>query len=229
MVTSSAVVVIAEEEFVLSMDGPFVFGRAESEGVIGLDPNDMGISSEAGSVESDRGLWWVVNRSRKRPLLLDIGGGGALQRLESGHRHAINCPHLSVLVPGVIYTHRLEVIVPQEHLASFQHDRPPTGTITEEVQLTENERDVVVALVAGYLEDFPRRHLRPRTYQQAASALGPRWTKTTVRKQIERLKDRLAAHGLYFDGPQANYDLADYLVGQGVVTAADLSRLEGRP
>ena len=188
----------------------------------------MGISSQAGSVESDRGLWWVVNRSRKRPLLLDIGGGGALQRLVSGHRHAVNCPHLSVLVPGVIYTHRLEVIVPEEQLVTFCHDRPPTGTITGEVHLTENERDAVVALVAGYLEDFPRRQPRPRTYQEAADALGSPWTKTSVRKQIERLKDRLAAHEHYFTGPQANYELADHLVDQGVVTAADLGRLARR-
>ncbi len=226
---STAVVVIAEEEFLLSMEGPFVFGRSDGEGVVGLDPNDMGISSQAGSVESERGFWWVVNRSRKRPLLLDIGGGGALQRLESGHRHAVNCPHLSVLVPGVIYTHRLEVIVPAEQLANFHHDRPPTGTITGEIHLTENERNAVVALLAGYLEDFPRRNPRPRSYQEAADALGPPWTKTTVRKQIERLKDRLAAHEHYFEGPQANYDLADHLVGQGVVTAADLSRLADRP
>jgi hypothetical protein len=66
-----ALVVIAKEEFAVGTEGPFVFGRADAEDVVGLNPNDMGISAEAGSVECDGALWWVVNRSRKRPLLLD--------------------------------------------------------------------------------------------------------------------------------------------------------------
>lgn len=221
--------VIADEEFRLSPDQAFVFGRADAGDVVGLDANDMGISAEAGSVEFDRGLWWVVNRSRKRPLLLDGGGGGVLQRLECGQRYAVSQSHVNVLVPGVIYTHRIEVSISAGDLASFRAERPTSGTITGDVRLTENDRDAVVALLSGYLEDFPRRQARPRTYQEAADLLGPPWTKTSVRKQIERLKERLVTTGIYFEGPQANYDLADHLIGNGVITRSDLDRLGKRP
>ena len=85
-------VVLAGETFSLSPDQPFVFGRADTDDIVGLDANDMGISAEAGSVECAWGLWWVVNRSRKRRLLLDDDGGGVPQRLDSGHRHAISVP-----------------------------------------------------------------------------------------------------------------------------------------
>ena len=219
--------VIGDEEFGLAQERPFVFGRADADGVVGLDANDMGISAEAGSVEWAWGMWWVVNRSRKRPLLLD-GGGGSCQPLACGQRHAIGVRRLSILVPGAIYTHRLEVAVPNADLARFQVDRPSSGTITGEVTLHERERDVVVALLSGYLQEFPRRQARPLTYQQAADLLGPPWTKTTVRKQLERLKERLAGNGVYFEGPHANYDLADHLIGNGLLSPTDLSRLPPR-
>ena len=220
-----AAVVIGEEEFRLAQDRPFVFGRADADGVVGLDPNDMGISAVAGSVEWAWGLWWVLNHSRKLRLLLDSGGGGAPQGLDCVQRRAVTTPRLSVLVPGVIYTHRLEVLVPAAALGRVPDDRPSSGPITGDLRLTERERDVVVALLSGYLEDFPRRQSRPRTYQQVAELLGPPWTKTTVRKQVERLKERLAHSGVYFEGPQANYDLADHLIGNGLLTPADLERL----
>lgn len=225
---SVAAVLIAGERFRLSPERPFLFGRADADDVIGLDANDMGISAVAGSVEWDWRLWWVVNRSRKRPLLLDDGGGGVLQRLGCGHRYAINVPRLSLLVPGVIYTHRLEVIVPDKDLARFHGQRWSSGTLTGEVNLSERDRFALVALLEGYLADFPRRQARPRTYQQAAERLGPPWTKTTVRKQIERLKQRLARHDVYFEGPQANYDLADFLIGNRRLGPADLGYLPER-
>lgn len=224
-VRAVAVVVIGEEQFTVEPDHPFVFGRDDADDVIGLDRKDMGISAQAGSVEWDRSLWWVVNRSRKRPLLLDGGVGGPLHHLKSGLRLPISAPRSSVLVPGVVHTHRIEVLVPVEDLACFQPTAPPSGTITGEVRLSENDRDVATALFSGYLEEFPRRELRPRTYQQAADLLGSPWTKTTVRKQIERLRLRLAEVGMHFDGPPANFELADHFIQNGVLTSADLGRL----
>lgn len=225
-----AAVVIGKEEMRLSPQHPFIFGRADSENVVGLDPNDMGISAEAGSVEWAWGLWWVVNRSRKRRLLLDDGGGGTPRSLDCGHRHAITEPRLSVLVPGVIYTHRLEVLVPPEHLGLFQENRPSSGTLPGgDVRLSDRDLDAMVALFSGYLEDFPRRRARPWSYKEAAERLGPPWTQTTLRKQVERFRMRLARAGVYIDGAQANYDLADYLLGNGLLSPNDLSRLKSRP
>lgn len=224
-----ATVLIANEEFGVSKDRALVFGRSGADGVVGLDATDMGISAVAGSVEWAWSLWFVVNHSRKRPLLLDAGGGGALHRLHCGHRHAVNVPRLSILVPGLVYTHRLELIVPAADLADPPSARSFSGTIDGGITLSDRDRDVMVALLSGYLQSFPRRHPHPRTYQEVAALLGPPWTKTTVRKQVERLKDRLARTGAYFDGPQANYDLADYLMDNGLLSPADLERWEVRP
>lgn len=164
-------VVIGAEQFPVLPERPFVFGRADTEGIVGLDADDMGISAEAGSVQHDRGLWWVVNRSRKRPLFLDGGGGGALQQLECGRGHAISVARLSVLVPGSIYTHRLEVVVPVEDVPCFEAARPPSDTITGELHLSEHDRDVVVALLSGYLQDFlaERLALGPTSRQPTSS------------------------------------------------------------
>jgi hypothetical protein len=227
-VSTGASVRLGGEGFSVSRDEPLVFGRADDEAVVGLDPTDMGISAIAGSVEWAWGTWWVVNRSGKRRLLLDDGGGGAPQRLECGQRFAISVPRLNVLVPGAIRTHRLEVVVPEDQLARFEGERPSSGTVTASaVRLSDKDKDVLVALFSRYLEDFPRRSARPLTYQEAADLLGPPWTKVTVRKQIERLKERMGKADLYFEGPHALYDLADHLVANGLLSPADLGRLRG--
>ena len=227
--STGASVLIDGEEFSVAAGHPFVFGRADGDGVVGLDANDMGISAVAGSIEWAWGLWWVVNHSRKRRLLLDAGTGGEPQRLDCGQRFAINVRQLSVLVPGAVYTHRLDVVVPEDSLARVTPDRPTSGTFTAgELTLSERDKDALTALLGGYLESFPRRQAHPRTYQQAADLLGPPWTAVTVRKQIERLKARAARVGVYLEGPHANDDLADHLITNGLLTTADLERLPGR-
>ena len=45
---------------------------------------------------------------------------------------------------------------------------------------------------------------------------------------VARLKERLARSGVYFEGAQANYELADYLLGEGLLGSGDLTRLKGR-
>ena len=228
-VSEVATVLVGGDEFNAMPEHPFVFGRADADGVVGLDANDMGISATAGSVEWIWGLWWLVNYSRKRRLLLDDGTGGQPQRLECGQRFAINVRRLTVLVPGAIYTHRIEVIIPESDLARVEGSRITSGTLVAgNLRLSERDKDVLVAMFSGYLEAFPRKTLRPRTYQEAATLLGEPWTAVTVRKQIERLKERASRIEAYFEGPHANYDLADYVVANGLLVQEDLARLEGR-
>jgi hypothetical protein len=213
----------------VAVDAPLVFGRAPAEGVVGLDPADLGISATAGSIEHSAGVWWVVNRSAKRRLHLLLGPAGGELILECGAKYAINVSPLTVLVPGAVSTHRLDVKVPAGELARVEHLPVSSETMTvERVRLSDKDLAVLAALFGGYLETFPRRSTRPRTYQQAAEALGDPWTKLTVRKQVERLKDRLARTGFYFEGPQAAFDLADYLITAGLLTPDDLHRVGGR-
>ena len=124
----------------------------------------------------------------------------------------INVPRLTVLVPGAIYTHRVEIIVPKEQLAPVAASSSSTGTLlSEDLRLSERDRDVVVALASGFLKGFPHRNPHPLTYQEAADVLGAPWTKVTLRKQIERLRERLARLGIYVEGQQANYELLELL------------------
>ena len=66
-----------------------VSGRSDESVVVGLDPADMGISSQAGSVEYQAGVWWVVKRSKKRDLLVEEAPGVAPVRVERSDRERV--------------------------------------------------------------------------------------------------------------------------------------------
>lgn len=229
---ATALVIVNQESFEAAERRPFVFGRAQAEGIVGLDPNDMGISAVAGSMELTWGVWWVVNQSTKRPLLIDQPAAPGRITLAPGHRHAAMSERLSVLVPGAIYTHVLEVRLPAGYTAALAGTgaRLTTGTITgATVSLSERERDALVALCAGYLEPFPRRLEQPATYAEAARLLGGDWNPDRVRKAIERVKGRFAAkEAHYFEGPRANDELAAHVISVGILSGEDLARLPGR-
>jgi hypothetical protein len=230
---SSASVLIDGEEFQVSSAQPFVFGRVDGDGVVGLDANDMGISAVAGSLESAWGVWWVVNQSTKRALILEHPTGPGQVRLGPGHRHALTSERARVLVPGAIYTHVLEVVLPADYAEELRggEARLTTGTLTAAVvALSERERDALAALFAGYLRAFPHRREHPHTYEEAAGLLGgDPWNAAKVRKAAERVKDRFATGGLYFEGPQANYELAAHLISSGILSGEDLDRLAEPP
>ncbi len=222
----SALVDVDGEKFEATRSRPFVFGRANADRMVGLDENDMGISAVAGSLEWQWGLWWVVNLSHKRPLLLDDGIGGALRHLPCGHRFALNTPRLTVLVAGEIFTHRIDITVPASDLVRVEPAYQSSGTLPAgDLRLTERDKDALLALFSGYLEAFPRRSSHPLTYGEAAEKLGPPWSPVTVRKQVERVKERARRSGLYFEGAHANHDLADYVIGNALLVPADLARL----
>jgi hypothetical protein len=198
---------------------------ADGPSVIGLDPQDMGISARALAVEFDQGVWWLANLSAKRNLLLDPGYGSAMITLRPGQRHAIAVSPLGVLVPGAIFTHRLDVHVPDDGLALRRpSELGASGTITtEELHLTESDRQALAAVFSPLLRAWPRRGAHPLSYQEASDLLGPGWTGTSVRKHLERVRQRLADSGTFFSGTHAKDDLGQYLVDNGVLTSADLS------
>lgn len=224
---TGAAVLIDGREIDLDERQPFVFGRAEADDIVGLDATDMGISASAGSVEFEWDLWWVVNRSTKRRLLIEAAPGTRPVELAPGQRQVLSSARTTVLVPGAIYTHRVEVCLPVAAVAALRVQTAGGGdTITAgDVTLSERDRQAVVALFAGYLRAFPRHDPHPVSYQQAAEVLGPPWTRTTVRKQIERLKARLARAGVYVDGVHSNEQLADHLLSVGLLSPVDLDVL----
>ncbi len=228
MSEGEATVFVGGEKFEATSTEPFVFGRTNNGKVVGLDPTDMGISAEAGSIEFQFALWWVINRSRKRHLLVETNTGAPAMRLDAGDRVALTRSQSIVLVPGAVFTHRLDIQLSPEALSSLQVETSQgSGTITiGEIGLSERDRDVLTALFSGYLRPFPYRDARPISYQGAADVLGSDWTKVTVRKQVERIKERMERSGLYFQGLRANDEMAEHLIANGMLTPADLFRLE---
>ena len=204
---------------------------AETTYVIGLDAQDMGISRRALAIEFDQGVWWLANLSAKRNLLLDPGYGSAMITLRPAQRHAIAVTPLGVLVPGAIYTHRIDIHVPEQGLALRRpSEQGASGTITtEDLHLTDSDRQALAAVFSPLLRAWPRRGAHPLSYQEAADLLGPGWTGTAVRKHFERVRQRLADSGTFFEGSHAKDDLGQYLLDNGVLTAGDLAAVDRSP
>jgi hypothetical protein len=225
---TGATILLGGEMFTATEGDPFVFGRGDSDGIVGLDADDMGISAEAGSVERDHGLWWVVNRSRKRRLLLELEPGQDHVRLACGVRHAVTRTPTVVLVPGAVYTHRLEVHVPADDLAIHTPAAGRTSsTITQgDLALPEKDRLVLAGLFSGYLRPFPRRDPRPLQYGELAELLGGGWTQKKASKHVERIKERFAKHGVYFEGLRANEAMAEFVLDNGIVGTDELADVD---
>jgi hypothetical protein len=135
---------------------------------------------------------------------------------------------LAVLVPGAVYTHRIEILLPEAAVARLHVGEALTsGTLTfDRVHFSDKDHLVLAAVFAGYLRSFPRHHAQPLSYQEAADVLGPPWTRVTVRKQVERIKERFAREGVFFGGPRANDALAAHLLDNGLLVAGDLAVVE---
>src|SRR5579862_1046816 len=187
-----AAVRIGHASFDVTADDALRFGRDSTEdGIVGLDPRDMGISGRSGAIEYHHGVWWVTNLSAKRSLFLDVGAGSSIITLGPGQRHAIATSPLGVLVRGAILTHRIDIDIPADALARRrQSELPTTGTILgDDLHLTIADRAALAAVFSPLLRSWPRRSGHPLTYQEAAELLGGAWTKTSVRKHLEKVKE----------------------------------------
>ena len=190
-----------------------------------LDPADLGISRLAGSVEHESGVWWLLNRSATRPLTV-VDELGIRTVVAPGRRLALAGP-ISVVVEGSARRHALEVVGqtgPAFGSAVAQPgDALPTAT-AHEVVINDADRLALVALFSGYLEPFPRYDPHPRSYADAAAAIGcPR---TTLVKRIEYLRNRLTSAGVpNLLGETALIYLAEWALTSRVVTREDLRRL----
>lgn len=214
----ATIVRLREAVYALQAGSEFSFGRARSCTVC-LDPNDLGISRVAGSVEADGGTWWVVNRSTTR-LLAVIDGIGFRSVLAPGRRHVIE-GRLRVVVDGTHGSHELEISGPVRTtpvVAPVPGERTVVG---ENVLINPDDRAALTALLAGYLEDGPRYDPHPKSYQAAGARLG--LPPSTVRKRIEYLRSRLDRAGVpNMTGWNALPNLAEYVLTTGIITKEDL-------
>lgn len=225
---AEAKVVVAGVDHAVDPERGFTFGRAAACDAC-LDPDDVGISRLAGSVDFSEGTWFVTNRSSGRPLSA-ADPLGFRTVLAPGRRLAVD-GRLSVTVEGQVRRHEVVVVVP----GTGPLPPPPEpveqaaveGLATEMgggVNYTDDDRRALVALFAGYLQPFPRYDPRPRAYADAAAKLG--WPRTTLVKRIEYLRVRLVRAGVpNLQGEHAMEALAEHVIASGVIGRDDLHLL----
>lgn len=219
------VVTVGDARFELSPGDALTFGRDPSCAVC-LDADDLGISRLAGSVEAEGGTWWVFNRSSVRPLEA-VDEIGIRTIVAPGRRLALVGP-LTVVVEGSVRRHALRVqasgpegSAPRSPAAPG--DVRPTVTAAD-VVINEQDRLALVALFGGYLESFPRYDPHPRSYADAAAALG--WPRTTLVKRVEYLRTRLSNAGVpNLQGDNALSALAEWALVTGTLSRDDLALL----
>ena len=226
----SLLVSIDGQEQTLAPGEVFTFGRDSSCTVV-LDGLDRGISRIAGALAWENGAWWVVNRSTKRALHVvdSLGLSVPLPVARSGwpaSKRAVDPAGLRVLVAGDVWTHEIRLAYlepPPPSMAALADDE---GTTTTHVPvLTEARKVVLVAMVSGYLQPFPRYDPQPLNYTAIAQLVGlPR---STVMKRIEAVRDQLRASGVPgLDEPDARRPLAEWLLAMRLVIPADLAWLD---
>lgn len=199
-------------------DREFTFGRATTCTVC-LDPDDVGISRLAGSVEADGGTWWVVNRSARRALVVvdEFGFRGVLP---PGRRYAVE-GRVRVVVDGSSGSHELDIRGPARTSTNAVTASGVPTAFGEGVVVSPEDRVALVALFAGYLEDGRRYDPHPKSYEAAAARLG--WKASTLRKRIEYLRGKLEKAGVpNVSGWNAMSGLAEYVLTTGVITKDDL-------
>jgi hypothetical protein len=226
MTAVGAVVTVGGRRHELEPGNVFTFGRDDGCDEC-LDPDDVGISRLAGSIEHESGTWWVTNRSEKRPAAV-VDALGIRAVLAPGRRAAVD-GSLTVVVEGTMRRHALHVEV-----AAATEPPPVPGlegraggvetAVGLEVVYSEPDRQALAALFAGYLLPFPRYDPHPRSYADAAAALD--WPRTTLVKRIEYLRTRLTKAGVpNLLGDNALEHLAEHVLTTGVITRADLTLL----
>lgn len=219
-------IAFAGREWRLSPDDGLGFGRDPSCAIV-LD-GDPAISRDAGAITWARGCWWVTNRSGKRPLEL-VDPRGVAWTLPPGAQHAITTEELVVAAVGLKGRHALTVRVdiaglptPVKALSDL------TGATTRdgsEVVYTDEDRKVLTAMFAGYLEVHPAHDPTPATYADAAEWLG--WPASATRRRVERIRERLTAAGVPdLSGARALDRLAEHVLTAGVITGDDLDDLK---
>lgn len=151
----------------LTPDRQLTFGRDQSCDVC-LDPKDIGISRIAGRIWSDGSRWIISNLSRKRALHIVDNTGFALPlpihmpHTPTGQR-VVDQTTLTVLIAGDLWTDAIILSCPQPS-APPPPAAPtdPLSTRTQTPRLTDRRREVLVALVRGYLRPYPHYDPRPR-------------------------------------------------------------------
>jgi len=215
---------VGQQSWVVRPEDVFSFGRSRRCTAC-LEPSDEGISRAAGTLESRAGLWLVTNTGSRAFDVVAPTGIRAL--LATGGHQTLGAGRHQLLLTGLARRFCLYVAIDDAHRPR-EVTHTMTGVPTEAggaVRFSTDDRRALVALFAGYLEAFPRADHRPASYSRAAARLG--WPSSTLRKRVERIRQRLTEAGVPdLVGDDANDRLAEHVLATRVITRAHLVELD---
>ncbi|MGH9164666.1 MAG: hypothetical protein ACRDZW_04010 [Acidimicrobiales bacterium] len=223
VMVSGARVEAGDRRWELRSGEAFSFGRSR-QCTLNLEPPDQGVSRRAGTVEDHAGLWIVTNQGTRSFDV--VAPTGIRSPLGPGDHQALGPGQHEILLTGL--ARRFSVVVVVEGAERATDDEPVLSGVPTEaglgVRLSTDDQRALVALLAGYLEAFPRADHRPASYGRAAARLG--WSSSTLRKRIERIRQRLTDAGVPgLVGDEANERLAEHVLATRVITRAHLDLL----
>lgn len=201
------------------------FGRRRTC-TIGLPPEDVGVSREAGELARSSGSWWLTNLSESRPFAV-VDATGMSIPIAPRHRRALEGGRIEVVVEGLVRRYCLVVTADESPATPAVQNLTGVPTMAGLVRISDKDRLALIAMFSGYLESFPRHDPRPARYGDAAARLG--WPATTLRKRVEYLRQRLTRAGVAnMAGERALENLAQHVLATGVITREDLALLPPR-
>lgn len=209
------------DRFELRPGDKFTFGRSQ-RCTLCLDPLDVGISRTAGSVEFTDGTWWLHNRSESRSF--DVVRRGIRSVSVPGERHAVD-GELLIVVTGSDGRHHMELTGPEPISCTEATVTGLPTAVGQAVTLNDKDRLALIVLFEGYLRDGDAHDPWPRKYDAAVLRLG--WTRAALVHRIDYIRKRLRDAGVpNMYGPRALEFLAEHVLTTGMLTKADLSRIE---
>lgn len=208
-----------------------IFGRDPSC-TISFGRGDRTISRRMGMVQCRDNVWFILNLSTKRSLYISDANGFAapLPIASDGipSIRAIDQPRLTVRVAGADADFEL-LLLPAEYLSSVSLKPPtdPVSTYAHRRKLTDNRREVLVAMARGYLRSGAYYDPNPLTYAEVAALLG--MSQPTVMRRIQVVREQLIADGvLGLQVNDARRPLCEWLLSMRWIGPGDLDWLQPR-
>jgi hypothetical protein len=202
----------AELEVELNPKAVWSFGR--SRGDLQLNPDDHGVSRDAGTIRFQGGLWVLKNESRKRAFAVECEGFPR-RTVGPGGREVIQ-RSASLVVSGDVYTYEIRIDV-SGSVEESERAHTTTTPTTFVPSLSLKEQRAVAAMGWGYLQRGRNRNPQPLTYREAGALLGV--SEDSVRKRVERLRDRLVSCGVagLIDQRDARRELVEFCLTHDLI------------
>lgn len=209
------------------------FGRGETC-TLRFAEKDNGVSRVAGCVSFDAGEWRITNLSTARPLRVidEETRMSVTLSIVKGKTQPVFVAQsdlVTVFLDGDSsrYALALSGLTPETGPLAFIHAVGEPSTIFP-FDLTQRQREILVALAWGYLQRYPHYDPRPATYAAAGALVGA--TEKRAEKHIAEIRRRLVEAGLpgLVDVPDARAQLCERALELRIIGPRDLVWLEER-